>query len=864
MFTVERQGADQSGSDVANLDMEGLVDTPGDSADELPEESYAAAEPDWHEQEARNATDLSSAMPYLAALLVAAWTAFYIFAHFEQMSVTHIAANSAMWTSWIANWAMPVILVIGLWLLAMRTSTRETGRFVDAANMLSHESRLLEERLAIVNRELSLARDFIASQSRDLESLGRMAAERISGNAETLQSLVIDNNERIRLIGQVSETAVANLEKLRGDLPVLANAARDMTNQIGNAGNVAQDRLESLVEGFDRLDQYGETGEKHVEKITSLISGNVDAFERQAGEFGDGAQQRLTALLAEHEAERTRLAELDATADGLLRRRAEELADHLKQRDAAVDSFEEKRSGAMRERMQLLAAEQDGLLGKLEETRSILASLWEQTVTRLEGRLGEAIGTVSDIDSKALESAQARLLALTDEAARVDMAIKESAQAFDTDLERRRSMTFRRQAEALAAMEERVAAVDERVTEREELHLAHISGLAERGDALAQRIAALGVNMQGLGTQVGEFDQKLGEKADMVAAKLAQSRAVLEENGAMVARLTEDSVRVLELIRSGAEHSDGPLSDAITKAQTRLTAFHESGLAVSQIMADAEGRGAKLSEHLEQARASGGVSMELFAKLQEQLDEVAARSQALAGDTCTELKDAIETLTASSSNALEDVRVRQADAIREIANAIAEQSNTAIAAAVTAQATRVIAQLEESAERATEKGRETTAQLRDQLARVNELTSNLEQRISTAREKAEQRTDSDFTRRMALITEALNSSSIDIAKTFETEVGDNEWATYLRGDRGIFTRRAVRLLDKQEARAVHEVYSADGDFRQVVNRYIADFEGMLRTILSTRDGNALAVTLLSSDIGKLYVALAQAIERLRE
>ena len=60
-----------------------------------------------------------------------------------------------------------------------------------------------------------------------------------------------------------------------------------------------------------------------------------------------------------------------------------------------------------------------------------------------------------------------------------------------------------------------------------------------------------------------------------------------------------------------------------------------------------------------------------------------------------------------------------------------------------------------------------------------------------------------------------------------------------------------------------EIYEEDGDFRETVNRYIHDFEAMLRSVLSTRDGHALAVTLLSSDMGKLYVALAQAIERLR-
>jgi hypothetical protein len=112
---------------------------------------------------------------------------------------------------------------------------------------------------------------------------------------------------------------------------------------------------------------------------------------------------------------------------------------------------------------------------------------------------------------------------------------------------------------------------------------------------------------------------------------------------------------------------------------------------------------------------------------------------------------------------------------------------------------------------------------------------------------------------MALITESLNSSSIDISKAFANDVTDTAWASYLRGDRGIFTRRAVRLLDTREARAVAGIYEEDADFRETVNRYIHDFEAMLRSVLSTRDGHALAVTLLSSDMGKLYVALAQAI-----
>jgi hypothetical protein len=65
-------------------------------------------------------------------------------------------------------------------------------------------------------------------------------------------------------------------------------------------------------------------------------------------------------------------------------------------------------------------------------------------------------------------------------------------------------------------------------------------------------------------------------------------------------------------------------------------------------------------------------------------------------------------------------------------------------------------------------------------------------------------------------------------------------------------------------RPIADAYDGDASMREAINRYIHDFEALLRPVLSTRDGNALAVTLLSSDIGKLYVVLAQAIERLRD
>jgi hypothetical protein len=114
-----------------------------------------------------------------------------------------------------------------------------------------------------------------------------------------------------------------------------------------------------------------------------------------------------------------------------------------------------------------------------------------------------------------------------------------------------------------------------------------------------------------------------------------------------------------------------------------------------------------------------------------------------------------------------------------------------------------------------------------------------------------------------LLIESLNSTAIDVTKILSNDVTDSAWAAYLKGDRGVFTRRAVRLLDQSDTREIMSHYDSDPEFRDQVNRYIHDFEAMLRRILADRDSSALGVTILSSDMGKLYVALAQAIERIR-
>jgi hypothetical protein len=245
------------------------------------------------------------------------------------------------------------------------------------------------------------------------------------------------------------------------------------------------------------------------------------------------------------------------------------------------------------------------------------------------------------------------------------------------------------------------------------------------------------------------------------------------------------------------------------------------------------------------------------------LREIDTDSSALTENARMRLVNAIESLRNAAQAAFESLDAGASTRLAAISEKIAKESAEAMDGVLDASAGEAIGRIRSASEEAARTSRETMRQLRDQLARVDELAGNLESRVARAREQAEEQVDGDFSRRVALITESLNSQSIDLTKALSTEVTDTAWASYLRGDRGIFTRRAVRLLDRQEMRDIAELYEGDADFREHVNRYIHDFEAMLRTMLSTRDGQSLAVTMLSSDMGKLYVALAQAIDRLR-
>ncbi len=150
-----------------------------------------------------------------------------------------------------------------------------------------------------------------------------------------------------------------------------------------------------------------------------------------------------------------------------------------------------------------------------------------------------------------------------------------------------------------------------------------------------------------------------------------------------------------------------------------------------------------------------------------------------------------------------------------------------------------------------------------QLKALHATSDALDRRLAGSARKIETQDRELLTKRSGELIEMLNSRAIDVSKWLGHDISQGEWTAYLKGDQGIFARRAVRMLGFSDVRAIRKIYHEDGDFAEHVNRYVHDFETLLKSVLEARDGSALAVTMLSSDLGKLYVGLAQASERLR-
>lgn len=791
-------------------------------------------------------------IPSIAAFLVLAWTGLYGWALQDQLLFA-ASVSPSEWVRWIVDWSVPVLLIGIGWLLAMRHSRAEASRFARIAALLSQESSELENRLTVVNRELSLAREFLGAQSRELESLGRIASERLSTHAEELQGLIKDNGDQVEAIGSASETALENMTRLRDDLPVVANSARDVSNQVGNAGRTAKEQLDSLVSGFERLNQFGKASENQVNAFDTRVSDTLSGFETQLARVGDVIANRFENVQAQAGSYRNE-----------------------------VDEAEKAALTSLNERMTMLQSETKAISDSIREAEVGAMAQLQQSKERFKEEITKTVEQLDKLDAHAMAASQRRVTELHEEAGRFDDRLAARDRMFVEEIARRQEEFETREAQATELLSQRLADLDDALTERREAQIEEIDKLVAQSSNLGEQVARLSNLIGEIGEKSDTTRASLTADLDQFGETVASKQQALNETQEQLAELTESSIRLLEIIQSGARHSREDLPSSIEVACETLEGLEKRAQEVNGLMLVTDEKADGINTYLIEAKAkiedTDASIGSLQTKLAEQSDDTLAKiaglrsgiaqlaedNDSLASSAQAQLREALTALEEATTSAFDTLDNGAREKIGTLAASISEEAVSGLQASLQKETASAMAELEQAAAQASSAGRDTTAQLRDQLTKVNELTLNLEQRVARARELSEEQVGNDFAQRMALITDSLNSNAIDISNALSTEVSDIAWDSYLKGDRGIFTRRAVSLIDNGEAKDIADLYKNDDEFKANVSRYIHDFEAMLRSMLATRDGNALSVTVLGSDMGKLYVALAQAIERFRQ
>jgi len=410
------------------------------------------------------------------------------------------------------------------------------------------------------------------------------------------------------------------------------------------------------------------------------------------------------------------------------------------------------------------------------------------------------------------------------------------------------------------------------------IELARHDGLSEKlFDRLRDSLADVEGRLAAIDTHGADRTERLTDAIKALAAHSQNLRADLAAGGERTRGLIADAEALMVALDASARELDETLPAALERV-ARVTAVTHGRIAEAADHADAIS--AKIGANKTALAETDKIIESHHAKLAAAHAHINESSSSAQGfvDTIAQAEAAAASLTEGASVKLIEalLRVRETAQLaseraketlsKVIPDAVAEFGSASEAAFRDALQTRVaehVSHVSTVAEQAVASADQATSRLMQQMLTITETSQSFAQQLDLADQAAEARTQTSLARRVSLLIESLNSISIDVTKILSNDVTDTAWSSYLKGDRGIFTRRAVRLIDAASARDIIRHYDEDTEFREHVNHYIHDFEAMLRTVLGSRESGPLSVALLSSDMGKIYVALAHAIERLR-
>jgi hypothetical protein len=765
--------------------------------------------------------------------------------------------------TWVPAISAPLAMLAFAWLVFGMSSRKETDRFRRAVAAMRNESAQLESLLAIIAARLEENHARLTGDAERLMSLGEEAADRLLTVARNLSKESSTLDKQSQALEAAAEAARVDIGVLLNDLPRAEEQTRAVAEAMKQAGLGAHEQAGALES-----------------QLSVLV-----ARSREADELVNGAAQRLAANLARIESTAT-------TASGLMDEAAASL-------NAAVDESMSRASEAIEATRSSLDTQGSAVMAMIDQSRAAASEAIDASQSGLKSQTTEILEMIEAgrvAAAKAIEATESRLKA---QAESVRAMIEENRATAAEVMEATGARLKQQAGEVLATIEENRVALERVGDESSRVLGERLDAIGTKIENLAEHLAAQNAMGHNLVNSLSMDLDELNNRFANMAEAGTDGTAALEQSVKTVRQAVE---LLYDELNSGADRANAfigqaqVMAEAVSELAHQLngdipTAFaqveemagrtrdaaHSIAPEVEAMRTSAEGAAARIAETEASLVRQKETWDELVSQMGSNIDttgdklkelgaaaeEANSMARRIVADTGPDLIDALLRVKDTAQQAAERAREAITEVIPTSVAALGDASREAVIEAVSGTVTEQLGVVTQLAERAVEAARKASERLTRQMLTIGKTTAAIEARIEESQREREEEESQKMSQRVALLIESLNSTAIDVTKILSNEVTDTAWTSYLRGDRGVFTRRAVRLLSSGEARAIAQHYEEEPEFREQVNRYIHDFEAMLRRVLADREGFPLGVTLLSSDMGKLYVALAQAIERLR-
>jgi DNA repair exonuclease SbcCD ATPase subunit len=839
--------------------------------------------------------------PLLAALAIAAiWFTAAAFAILQRTPPQPSAADFAA----IALALLPP-LALGLLVAALLPSAGQTLDLPDVEPQLSDA----RTRLSDLHEQLVTVDSLLASSTEKTRTLAETAANivpKLGHSAEALEASVakvVEGGAATQAITDQFMAALPSLSRTIGevdatlrhvgqDSAVQLRAVETMMTAVQNANREAAIQADTAIANMSSLltsiDEASTRTTAALSKRAYALDAAVDGVLERTTAAVDGINERVTsqleALRSSVEGAGAQLAMFGDDGARLFNQRLDML---LKTSDQLKTRFD-----GHAEASQQLQALIDDLLAGLE---SRFATIDERIAAADAAARSAAEARLDDFDARFARVRDAGIMAADDIGGRI-AAIDESARQSLTarlgELEER--LALLRQSGDVAANDvaDRINAVDETLQRAASARLADLearvaevqaAGHAAADDiaarvtaiedsirsAAAERLAGLEAGLVAMRDTGAETLNELSDRIAAIDASLSGLMTPLQASQAALRDLDDDASRLGETVANVDTRladklatTQSALAELDGEAQRLFTSVAALGSAVEEgtsKLGDASGNlaaerealmdiGRQLEGHFETARAA-------LADIEQNSAAATNAAAAGLGSEFARIAQASDQAAAAMRETLTSVID---DAVTALDRAAAEGAEAAFGAPIRAQ----MLALENVTERAATAGQETALRLANQMLSLVETVAVVESRIDEVEAAVHVRTRDTLASRSMRIIEQLNTATVEVAQLLAVSVGESDWSAYLKGDRSVFARAVVPQLDREMARRMSRLYQHDTEFRAEATHYVGLFESLIQRLLGDRDGEALAATILSSDVGKIYVAIAEATDRL--